>query len=115
MLKPFPQQITSKQIAHAYAEEGFIAPIDIISKEEALRLREDLENAEQELADKPEKLALLKAYPDRLLPSFDRLIRNKNLISAAAAVLGPDLIVWSAGLFIKEQRSSKFDKIYRKW
>ncbi|MDE0782229.1 MAG: phytanoyl-CoA dioxygenase family protein, partial [Planktomarina sp.] len=107
MLKSVPQKIASKQIAHAYAEEGFIAPIDIISKEEALRLREDLENAEQELANKPEKLALLKAYPDRLLPSFDQLIRNKNLISAAAAVLGPDLMVWSAGLFIKEQSSSK--------
>ena len=90
-----------------YNRDGFIAPIDIISKEEAQALRMDLENAELELSDNPEKLALLKAYPDRLLPLFDRLTRNEKLVSAASAVLGPDLMVWSAGLFIKEKRSSK--------
>ena len=90
-----------------YNRDGFIAPIDIISKEEAQALRMDLENAELELSDNPEKLALLKAYPDRLLPLFDCLTRNEKLVSAASAVLGPDLMVWSAGLFIKEKRSSK--------
>ena len=90
-----------------YNQDGFIAPIDIISKEEAQALRMDLETAELELSDNPEKLALLKAYPDRLLPLFDCLTRNEKLVSAASAVLGPDLMVWSAGLFIKEKRSSK--------
>ena len=90
-----------------YNRDGFIAPIDIISKEEAQALRMDLENAELELSDNPEKLALLKAYPNRLLPLFDRLTRNEKLVSATSAVLGPDLMVWSAGLFIKEKRSSK--------
>ena len=90
-----------------YNRDGFIAPINIISKEEAQALRMDLEIAELELSDNPEKLALLKAYPDRLLPLFDRLTRNEKLVSAASAVLGPDLMVWSAGLFIKEKRSSK--------
>ena len=90
-----------------YNRDGFITPIDIISKEEAQALRMDLETAELELSDNPEKLALLKAYPDRLLPLFDRLTRNEKLVSAASAVLGPDLMVWSAGLFIKEKRSSK--------
>ena len=90
-----------------YNRDGFITPIDIISKEEAQALRMDLETAELELSDNPEKLALLKAYPDRLLPLFDCLTRNEKLVSAASAVLGPDLMVWSAGLFIKEKRSSK--------
>ena len=94
-------------IALTYNRDGFIAPIDVISPEEAQALRIDLETAELELSDNPEKLALLKAYPDKLLPSFDRLTRNEKLISAASAVLGPDLMVWSAGLFIKEKRSSK--------
>jgi len=35
------------------------------------------------------------------------LTRNEKLISAASAALGPDLMVWSAGLFIKEKQSSK--------
>ena len=100
-------KINLEKIMLKYTQEGFVAPLDIITKEEAQVLRDDFENAELELADEPEKLALLKAYPERLLPSFDRLIRNENLISAASAVLGPNLMVWSAGLFIKEKNSSK--------
>ena len=59
-------------IALTYNRDGFIAPIDVISQEEAQALRIDFETAELELSNNPEKLALLKAYPDRLLPSFDR-------------------------------------------
>lgn len=99
--------MTNANIAKDYANNGYVLPIDIISSDEAQTLREDLEVAEAELATDPEKLALLLAYPDRLLPSFDKLIRHEKLIDAASAVLGPDLMVWNSGLFIKEAKSSK--------
>jgi len=98
---------TDQEIALIYERDGFIVPINILGENETKTLRADLEAAEVELADDPKKLALLYSYPDRLLPSFDALIRNENLVSAAAAVLGDDLMVWSAGLFIKEARSPK--------
>ena len=94
-------------MALQYAEMGFVAPIDIMTNDEVLEIRLDLEEAEAELAENPEKLSILRTYPNRLLPSFDRLTRNKNLINAASAVLGPDLMVWSAQLFIKEKKSTK--------
>ncbi len=94
-------------IAAAYERDGFVVPIDIVSPTEAQALRADLEAAEAALANEPERLGLLYRYPDRLLPSFDRLIRHENLIAAATAALGPDLMVWSAALFIKEARSPK--------
>ena len=78
-----------------------------MTPEEALNLQLDFEDAEQELKNQPEKLALLKSYPNRLLPSFDALTRNSKLINAAISVLGPDLMVWSAALFIKEKNSDK--------
>lgn len=104
-----PQQLVLDQadITRTYMQDGFVVPIDVMSQQEARILRTDLEDAEAELANDVEKLALLKAYPDRLLPSFDALTRNETLISAASAVLGPDLMVWSAGLFIKEANSPK--------
>jgi ectoine hydroxylase-related dioxygenase (phytanoyl-CoA dioxygenase family) len=104
-----PQQLVPDQadITRTYIQDGFVVPIDVLSQHEAQILRADLEDAEAELANDAEKLALLKAYPDRLLPSFDALTRNETLISAASAVLGPDLMVWSAGLFIKEANSPK--------
>ncbi|WP_298969346.1 phytanoyl-CoA dioxygenase family protein [uncultured Roseobacter sp.] len=97
----------AQSMAETYERDGFIAPIDIVDPDAAHALRLDLEKAEAELAGDPEKLALLYSYPDRVLPSFDRLIRHDALISAASAALGPDLMVWSAALFIKEARSPK--------
>lgn len=94
-------------IESRYAADGFVFPLDILSSKETARLRADLESAEGELQDDPQRLKLLRTYPDRLLPSFDRLIRNPRLIDAASQILGPDLMVWSAGLFIKEARSSQ--------
>lgn len=91
----------------SYGEDGFVFPLDAIGPGEAADLRADLQAAEAELVDEPEKLALLRTYPDRLLPSFDALIRNEKLIAAAASVLGPDLLVWSAAFFIKEANSPK--------
>ena len=99
--------IDQAHIARTYAQDGFVVPIDVISQDEARALRTDLESAEAELFNEPEKLALLKAYPDRLLPLFSALTRNKTLILAASAVLGPDLMVWGASLFIKEGNSPK--------
>ena len=91
-----------ESIAERYARDGFFFPIDVVSEAEARAIRADLEAAEAELADDQEKLALLRSYPDRLLPSFDRLVRHPNLIEAVTPILGPDLMVWSGGLFIKE-------------
>jgi ectoine hydroxylase-related dioxygenase (phytanoyl-CoA dioxygenase family) len=94
-------------IAQRYDEDGFVFPLDAIEPSEAAEVRDDLESAERELADDPEKLGLLRTYPDRLLPSFDALIRDERLVDAATSVLGPDLIVWSSALFTKEPNSSK--------
>ncbi len=97
----------TSDLGTTYNENGFVCPIDVLPEAETRALRLDLETAEAELAGDAEKLKLLYSYPDRLLPSFDRLIRHPTLIAAATAALGPDLMVWSAGLFIKEARSPK--------
>ena len=99
--------LSNDNISAKYAVSGFIAPIEVMTPKEAYNLRLDFEDAERELAGQPEKQALLRSYPNRLLPSFDALTRNSKLLDAASAVLGPDLMVWSAALFIKEKKSKK--------
>jgi ectoine hydroxylase-related dioxygenase (phytanoyl-CoA dioxygenase family) len=99
------ESITEEPIAETYARDGFVFPIDVISEAEARAIRADLESAEAELAHDPARLSTLRSYPARLLPSFDRLIRHPNLIAAVSPILGPDLMVWGSGLFIKEANS----------
>ena len=94
-------------IAARWDQDGFVFPLDVLSADEAQALRDDLEAAEAETADDAEKFGLLRSYPDRLLPSFDALSRHPKLIAAVSEILGPDLMVWSSGLFIKEANSDK--------
>ena len=90
-----------------YDETGFLFPINVVDADQIKLIRKDFELAENELADDPKRLSLLRSYPAQLLPSFDKLIRNENLVAAASAVLGQDLMVWSSGMFIKEANSPK--------
>ena len=99
---------TPSTIASTYERDGFVFPYDAMSTREAQSLRADLEAAEAELMDRPAELALLRSYPDRLLPSFDALIRHPRLIEAASHILGPDLMVWSSGLFLKEANTPSY-------
>lgn len=96
---------TRDDIAATYDRDGFVFPVDVMAEDEAKAIRADLEAAEAELSDDPTRLALLRSYPDRVLPSFDRLIRSPALIDAVRPILGDDLMVWSGGLFIKEANS----------
>ncbi len=95
------------ELGSIYAENGFFSPVDAMPEGEAEKLRQDFEAAENELNGDAEKLALLKAYPNRLLPSFDTATRNETLVAAAKEILGENILVWSAALFIKEASSTK--------
>jgi len=99
---------TISSVAASYARDGFVFPVDILTEAEALSLRQDLEQAEAETANDPDRLAMVRGYPARLLPSFDALVRHPKMVAAAAAVLGPDILVWGSGLFIKEANTPSY-------
>lgn len=99
---------TTIDIVERYDRDGFVFPVDIVDTAEAATLRADLEAGEAELAGRPEALAMLRSYTDRLLPSFDALTRHPRLIDAASQILGPDLLVWSGALFLKEANTPSF-------
>ncbi|WP_237217288.1 phytanoyl-CoA dioxygenase family protein [Ruegeria lacuscaerulensis] len=90
-----------------YEKNGYVSPLDILTPSEAQRLRDDFERAEDAVSGDSQRLKLLYSYPDRLIPSFDALLRHPNVIAAVSPVLGPDLMVWSGALFVKEARSPK--------
>ncbi|MDG2473818.1 MAG: phytanoyl-CoA dioxygenase family protein [Paracoccaceae bacterium] len=98
---------TLDNLSQYYVQNGYFSPVDVLSNSETRTLRDDYESAEKELGSDEEKLGLLRAYPNRLLPSFDALTRNKKLVETARAILGEDILVWSTPLFIKEAESEK--------
>ncbi len=95
-------------LALDYARDGFVFPVDILTPGEARALRDDLEAGEAALANDTTKRSLLRGYPARLLPSFYDLVRHPKMVAAATAVLGPDVMVWGSGLFIKEANTPHY-------
>lgn len=102
------QASMASSIARRYERDGFVFAYPVVSASVAEAIRTDLEGAEAQLADRPDDLTILRSDPDRLLPSFDALIRHPRLLDAARQILGPDLMVWSSGLFIKEANTPSY-------
>ena len=98
----------TSSISAAYENNGYYFPHDVTSAAEAAALLADLEAAETEVAGDRARLSLLRSYPSQLLPSFAGLIRHPRLIEAASQIIGPDLLVWSCGFFIKEAQAKSF-------
>ena len=100
--------VTAPEIAAAYERDGCYFPYDVTGAAEAADLLADLEAAEAEIGGDPARLSLLRSYPSQLLPSFAGLIRHPRLLEAVSQIIGPDLLVWSSGFFIKEAGSRSF-------
>lgn len=100
--------VTASTIAAAYAKDGYFFPYDVTGETEAAELLADLEAAEAEVATDRARLSMLRSFPAQLLPSFARLIRHPRLIEAVSQIIGPDLLVWGSGLFIKEPSSKSY-------
>ena len=100
--------VAALPIAAVYEKDGYFFPYDVTSAAEAADLLADFEAAEAEVRDDRARLSMLRSYPAQLLPSFSSLIRHPRLIEAASQIIGPDLLVWSAGFFIKEAGSKSY-------
>ena len=100
--------VDASTIANVYEKNGYFFPCDVTSAAEAAELLADLTAAEAEVGGDRARLSLLRSYPAQLLPSFARLIRHPRLLEAAAQIIGPDLLVWSCGFFIKEAGAKSY-------
>ncbi len=99
---------TALPIAAAYDRDGFYFPYDVTSEGEASELLADLQAAEAQFAGDRARLSLLRSYPSQLLPSFAALVRHPRLVDAVSQIIGPDVLVWSCGFFIKEPGSKSY-------
>ena len=60
----------SEALAQTYERDGFAFPVDVVSVSEAQEIRDDLELAESDLADNPEKNHVTARLPRQVAPVF---------------------------------------------
>jgi len=100
-----PKVLTKEQIKQ-YHEEGFVFPIRIMSKDEALAIATKIENAEKLY---PKEMHSENRNNLHLSFSFlDKLVHNKIVVDAIEDLLGPDLALWATVMFIKEPSSGHY-------
>jgi non-heme Fe2+,alpha-ketoglutarate-dependent halogenase len=89
-----------------FREQGYVAPIRVMSASQALELRERLETFEQG-NDKIRKKAL-HMKPHLLLPWLNDLVRSAGIVDAIEDLYGENLLCWTSSFFIKNAQDPAF-------
>ena len=99
-------KLLTEQAVRQYQEQGYFAPVPILSAGEALALRARLEAYEAKTGG-PLK-AEMKHKPHLLFRWAAELVRHPRLLDAIEDVIGPDILCWSSTFFTKEARDPGF-------
>jgi non-heme Fe2+,alpha-ketoglutarate-dependent halogenase len=99
-------KVLSKQQVEQYREEGFIAPIDVMSEDEAGLYLQRLQAAEAEYPDHLN--AENRNNPHLAFGFLDELVHHPVILDAVEDLIGDDFGLWGSVLFIKEPQSSHY-------
>ena len=100
-----PRVLTKLQIEQ-YHDQGFISPIRVISEQEALSIKDELEQVEKEF---PEEINSESRNNLHLSFAFlDALAHNRIIVDAIEDLIGPDISLWASVMFIKEPSSKQY-------
>lgn len=96
------------QLADRYSDQGYLFPVDIMNRQEALSHRRKLESLEGRLSGLKIGNRSQLNYPHVLFPFANEIARHSNILDVVEAIIGPDILVWGTTFFIKEPRTKSF-------
>jgi len=86
-----------------FARRGYAFPIDVMPAADAASLRSRIEALEAgPVGHGPAAQRLYRFKPYLIFRWAAELVRHPGLLGAVEQVIGPDIMVWAVGLFIKE-------------
>src|SRR6185312_10596629 len=100
-----PKMLTSAQVDQFW-EQGFVAPIGVLSAAEARDCRDQLERFET-TAGGPLR-GDLRHKSHLLFTWLADLVRHPRILDAVEDVIGPNILCWGSSFFIKEPRNPGF-------
>ena len=89
-----------------YNEEGYVAPLDVLTKEEALEARNEVELIEKEMPNEIDKSGRYNAH--LISPKLDTIVHNSKILDAVESIIGKNILVCSTTLFIKNPNKKGF-------
>ena len=97
--------LTSKQL-NKYSEDGYVAPIDVLSTEEAKEIRNEIENIEKKWPNELEGLG--RNYIHLISPTFDKVCYKPKILDAVESIIGKNILICGTTLFIKNPNEKGF-------
>ncbi len=101
-----PKVLTRAQV-EAFARNGYHFPVRALSAEEAKAYRAKLEGAEAHLGTSLMKTGY-RNKPHLVFTWADELIRHPGILDVVEDILGPNLLVWSSSLFMKDAHDPSY-------
>jgi len=89
-----------------YEDDGFVSPINILSREKAKEIRNEIELIENEIPDELEKSGRYNAH--LISPLLDEVTHNPKILNAVQSLIGEDILVCGTTLFIKNPNEKGF-------
>lgn len=90
-------------VANEFAETGYKFPIDVMSETDAASFRARIEALEAgPVGQGPQAQRLYRFKPYLIFDWAAELVRHPGILRAVETVIGPDIMIWAVGLFIKE-------------
>jgi ectoine hydroxylase-related dioxygenase (phytanoyl-CoA dioxygenase family) len=97
--------LTPKQIKD-YNDHGYVSPINVITSQEANKIRREIEKIENNWPN--ELSGLGRNYVHMISPTFDELCHNSKILDAVESIIGKDILICGTTLFIKNPNQEGF-------
>ncbi len=97
--------LTSSQLTQ-YRDQGYVAPIEVITAKEALEIREEIEKIENNFPNELEGLG--RNYVHLISPIFDKIVHNSKILDAVESIIGKNILACGTTLFIKNPYEKGF-------
>ena len=104
-----PSSLSPSQTAQ-YHRDGFLFPLSVMDRLTAASYRNRIEDMEAAYPDGSLVQSLnsyFRVNAHVVIPFMADIARTPAILDAVQSILGPDLLVWSAELFIKEVNTRK--------
>ena len=89
-----------------YNEQGYVAPVDILSLKEALNIKKEIEYIEKKWPD--ELIGLGRNNAHYISPVLDGICHNPKILDAVESIIGKNILVAGSTLFIKDANHKGF-------
>jgi len=99
-------KLLSHSDVDSYRRDGFLFPVRVLPRDEALALRAELERHEASAGAPLQGRLRVKSH--LLFTWADRLVHHPAVLDAVEDVIGPDILCWTSNFFIKEAASPGF-------